>query len=189
MKICMTLLTDTIFGNGESIPGAEDIAVLTDEEGFPYYKGTTFKGVFREELIRYFEFTGCDEIEIREKVSELLGNSGDNDEADGKLTFSDLVISDGVKKPIIKELGNKSMYVTDVFTNVRIFTQINDKGVVERGSLRTARCVNKGVSFYGEIECLDNQKEMICDVLGLIKGIGTMRNRGFGSVSITEEEQ
>ena len=54
----MTLLSDTIFGNGMSVPGEEDIAVLTDAQGFPYYKGSTFKGVFREEMGRYLEWEG-----------------------------------------------------------------------------------------------------------------------------------
>ena len=35
MKIQMELLSDTIFGNGRSIPGEEDISVLSDENGFP----------------------------------------------------------------------------------------------------------------------------------------------------------
>ena len=53
MKIKMTLLSDVVFGNGMSIPGQEDISVLVDGKGFPFYKGGTFKGVFREELERY----------------------------------------------------------------------------------------------------------------------------------------
>ena len=57
MKIKMELLSDTIFGNGMSIPGGEDISVLSDENGFPYYKGGTFKGIFREELERFLDWT------------------------------------------------------------------------------------------------------------------------------------
>ena len=56
MKIVMRLLSDTIFGNGESIPGAEDMSVLVDDYGFPYYKGGTLKGIFREELGRYLGY-------------------------------------------------------------------------------------------------------------------------------------
>lgn len=56
MKIKMELLSDAIFGNGMSVPGGEDISVLRDMYGFPYYKGSTFKGVFREELYRYLEW-------------------------------------------------------------------------------------------------------------------------------------
>lgn len=39
MKIRMELLSDAIFGNGMSIPGGEDISVLKDAQGFPYFKG------------------------------------------------------------------------------------------------------------------------------------------------------
>ncbi len=188
MKICMTLKSDTIFGNGESVPGAEDIAVLTDDMGFPYYKGATLKGVFREELERYLELKGKSPSETNKITSELLGDSGDNDESSGKIIFSDLEISDGVKEPIIKELDGKNMYITDLFTNVRTFTEINSQGVVEKGSLRSARCVNKGMKFYGEVKCAEEQKDIVIDVLKMIKGIGTMRNRGFGRISIMEEE-
>ena len=190
MKICMTLLSDTIFGNGESVPGAEDISVLTDEYGFPYYKGTTLKGVFREELIRYLELSGCSQDEIRKKVSALLGNSGDDEDSDVKLVFSDLTLSDMVKKTIIGEIGEeKQMYITDLFTNVRTFTAIGEEGVVSKGSLRTARCVNKGNVFYGDIRCKPEEKTLVVAILGMIKHIGTSRSRGFGNVSITEEKQ
>ena len=63
MKIKMTLLSDTIFGNGESIPGGEDISVLYDENGFPFFKGGTFKGIFREELSRLLKWEGKEEAE------------------------------------------------------------------------------------------------------------------------------
>ena len=47
----MKLESDTIFGNGMNVPGGEDISVQTDSWGFPYLKGSTFKGIFREEFI------------------------------------------------------------------------------------------------------------------------------------------
>lgn len=43
MKIRMELLSDAIFGNGMSIPGGEDISVLKDAQGFPYFKGIVFE--------------------------------------------------------------------------------------------------------------------------------------------------
>ena len=46
LKIKMQLISDVVFGNGMSIPGGEDISILCDEQGFPYYKGGTFKGIF-----------------------------------------------------------------------------------------------------------------------------------------------
>lgn len=186
MVIKMTLLSDTIFGNGESIPGGEDISVLTDEYGFPFFKGGTLKGIFREELKRFLEFRGLSKTEIYQKVGELLGHSGDDDDSNGKLVFTDLTLSPYVKKTIIGELGaGNPMRITDIFSNVRTFTAIEDEtGIVKEGSLRMARCVNKGNVFYGEIDGEDN--ETVKSVLGMIKYIGTMRNRGFGNVEIKE---
>ena len=181
MKIRMELLTDTIMGNGMSVPGAEDISVLHDREGFPYFKGTTLKGIFREELERYKEWTKGDF-----DVDELLGKSGDDD-AKGKLIFGDLHLSSGVRNAVLNEIGaERPMDILDTMTNIRTFTRINDNGIADEGSLRIARCVNKGLVFYGDIWCDETQRGLITEILGLIKWIGTMRNRGFGKIVISE---
>ncbi len=184
MRVKMELLSDAIPGNGESVPGGEDISVLHDKNGFPYYKGTTFKGIFREELERYVEWTQ-DDID----VSTLMGASGDDDSSK-RIVFSDFVLSDGVKRAVIEEIGeDKPDLVLDCMTNLRTFTSINEKGIAREGSLRIARCVNRGIILYSEIICpvgLDEGK--VIEILGLIKWIGTMRNRGFGKVRITKVE-
>lgn len=96
-EIRMELLSDAIFGNGMSIPGGEDISVLKDAQGFPYFKGSTFKGVFREELQRYYEWQG--ESNPEEKVKVLLGFGGDDNILnERKMVFSDFSLSNGVKK-------------------------------------------------------------------------------------------
>lgn len=188
MRIKMELLSDVIFGNGMSIPGAEDISVLCDEYGFPYYKGGTFKGLLREEYKRYALWCGMSKSEVEEKVDELFGNGG-SDDFTGKMVFSDFVISPNVKKRILEEVGydNPDM-VTDILTNIRSFTKITEEGVAQKGSLRMARCVNKGLFFYSEIICDDNAT-MISEVIQSIKWIGSMRNRGFGKVRFTVEEE
>ena len=184
MLIRMRLLEDTIFGNGQSIPGEEDISVLCDADGFPYYKGGTLKGIFREELERLLNWKNSGDTD--KTVTRLLGSSGANDpDESGRLLFSDFCISDTVRKKVKDEIKNPTG-VLDAFTSLRTFTRIDEDGMVEKGSLRVARCVNKGISLYGEIIC-DNDdreevKELISEVLGQIKWIGTMRNRGFGKV-------
>ncbi len=179
MRIKMELLSDAIFGNGMSIPGGEDISVLCDEYGFPYYKGTTLKGVFREELDRYSKWVG------NINCNELMGTEGD-EFSDNRIIFGDMVISNSVKDEVLKELGTeRPNIVLDLLTNIRTFTRINEDGVADEGSLRMARCVNKGLIFYGEIICSPDQEDIIKNVLGMIKWIGSMRNRGFGNVKIT----
>ncbi len=188
MKIKMQLLSDVIFGSGVSVPGGEDISVLCDKDGFPYYKGSTFKGVFREELERYLQWT--EEKEIKEKITKWLGESGDtNIFSNGKLVFSDFTLSDNVKQKVLEEIGTKEGYfniVTDIFTNIRTLTSMTEEGIVKEGSLRSLRCVNKGLYFYSEILC--EEEKTMKEVLSMIKWIGSMRNRGFGKVKITVEE-
>lgn len=186
MRIKMELLSDVIFGNGLSIPGGEDISVLCDEHGFPYYKGGTFKGVFREELNRFLEWTAEGEDQLVEK---LLGKSGDADLLNArKLVFSDFQLCDAVKRRVLEEIGEKKETVLDSMTHIRAFTGIEGNGVVKEGSLRYCRCVNKGLYFYSEVECAQEDEELVTEVLSLIKWIGSMRNRGFGKVRISVAE-
>lgn len=187
IKIKMELLSDVIFGNGLSIPGAEDISVLCDEHGFPYYKGGTFKGVFREELHRFLEWTteGGDKI-----VEEMLGKSGDNKDLlnERKLVFSDFQLSDAVKRQVLEEIGENKEAVLDSTTHIRAFTSIEENGIVKKGSLRNCRCVNKGLYFYSEVQCAPEDEKRVKEVLSLVKWIGSMRNRGFGKVKISVAE-
>ena len=78
MKIRMQLISDVVFGNGESIPGGEDISILSDEHGFPYYKGGTFKGIFREELRNYLTWTMTEADKIDAQMKRLLGADSDD---------------------------------------------------------------------------------------------------------------
>lgn len=200
MKIKMELMSDVIFGNGMSVPGAEDISVLCDAYGFPYYKGSTFKGIIREEYERYMQWRGCSENDIKNMTAKLFGENGD-DVAKDKIIFSDFEISGYVKKVVLEELiaanpklslsnikRTNSEFVLDLFTNIRTFTKVNDEGVAQTGSLRMARCVNKGLCLYSEVLCNSEDEQIIADVIRSVKWIGSMRNRGFGKVKLTIEE-
>lgn len=191
MDVTMTLLSDTIFGNGRSIPGEEDISVLCDEKGFPYYRGSTFKGVFREELERYVRWEGKDGAEYRDPQGEniivrrLCGSNRGVGDNTGSMTFSDFVLPEKVRRIVLKELGeNSGDDILNACTNVRAFTRIDEGGTAAFGSLRTARCVNRGLVFVGKISMEEEDEQMVREVLSMIRWIGTMRNRGFGKVSI-----
>lgn len=192
MKIKMQLLSDTIFGSGASVPGGEDISVLCDRDGFPYYKGGTFKGVFREELYRYLEWIGTKEAEIENTVIRMLGKAGNGEEITAsKLTFSDFILSEYVKEKMLEEVGKGDGYteiITDVLTHTRTLTAIEKDDTAKEDSLRSLRCVNKGLYFYSSISCMPEDEALVREVLAMIKWIGSMKNRGFGKVKITVEE-
>ncbi len=187
MKIRMKLISDVVFGNGISIPGGENISILCDKYGFPYYKGGTFKGIFREELIRFLGWKGISCTEIDQRADSLLGKSGsDKKDEDCRLTFSDFTLSSTVKERILEEIGmDRPELVTDSLSHLRAFTRLDEEGMAKKGSLRICRCVNKNLIFYSEISCAEEDMELIQNILQLIKWVGSMRNRGFGKVKIS----
>lgn len=189
MKLKMELLSDVVFGNGMSVPGGEDLSILCDEYGFPYYKGGTMKGIFREELIRYLGWIVHDKKEIEEKVNRLLGKSGDSNlDEEQKIIFSDFQLSESVKQKMLDEIGSKNpQIITNTLSHIRAFTKLSEDGMVEAGSLRNLRCVNKGLYFYAEVICPPQEEQLVLEVMQMIKWIGSMRNRGFGKVRIQRD--
>lgn len=187
MKVRMQLISDVIFGNGGSIPGGEDISILSDENGFPYMKGGTFKGIFREEMGNYLAWTVSDQTKIDGELERLLGKGGHMGmQNEDRLIFSDFTLSDYVKNKVLSEIEPGQEYmILDALSHTRMFTAISSDGIVEEGSLRQCRCVNKGLNFYSEIKCLPGDEGLVKEVLSMIKWVGTMRNRGFGKVKLT----
>ena len=115
-----------------------------------------------------------------------MGTGGEDRDNPDKLVFSDLTLSEPVKNRILQETGTEDPQpVLDMLTNIRTFTRIDESGMVEEGSLRSGRCVNQGLIFYGEIQCMERDEELVKKVLAVIKWIGSMRNRGFGKVRLS----
>ncbi len=194
MKVKIKLLSDAIFGSGQSIPGGEDIAVCHDAYGFPYISGSSVKGVLREEIENYFEW--IQKENSKSCIEEIFGCTGDktdrnkmNEDRQDRLTVSDFVIPLSIRKAVTEELEildedkkQRSMdFVLELFTDIRTFTRIED-GKCKDGSLRNARCIKKGLIFEGEILCRIGDEELIRECLSYVKWLGTMRTRGFGNV-------
>lgn len=188
LTIEMILESDAVFGNGLSIPGGEDIATQMDDQGFPYLKGNTIKGIFREELINLLNWTGIEEAEIENIVCTLMGEGGSEQlDERRKVRFSDLTLYPELRQIVEQETKDVSEHVA-MFTYTRDFTSL-EHGMAKEGSLRQCRCVKSGLHFQGVCFCDKQDRELVEEVLSLIKWVGTMRNRGFGKVTISVEGQ
>ncbi len=188
LLVHMHLETDAIFGNGMSMPGGEDICIQTDPEGFPYLKGSTLKGIFREELLNYLAWEKKTDEEALEMVRELLGESGSDDlQCFRRLVFSDLSLHPDLIDRIREEEKITYQEVQAMFTYLRVFTGL-EEGVAKKESLRTARCIKKGLNFYGICTCGEQDAELVKEILKMVKWVGSMRSRGFGKVRIRGEE-
>lgn len=187
LLVHMQLESDAIFGNGMSMPGGEDISIQTDFRGFPFLKGSTLKGIFREELINYLSWIKKPKEEAVDMVRNLMGESGSDDTLCRKLVFSDLTLHPDVMRGIEGEEGITRQEITEMLTYLRTFTEL-ENGIAKGESLRTARCIRKGLNFYGTCTCVREDAKIVKEVLTLIKRAGSMRSRGFGKVRVRGEE-
>ena len=167
LPVTMTLASDAIFGSGFSIPGGEDVAVCRDGAGWPYLKGTTWKGLLRESLENLLVWTGGSEDDL----IRLMGREGWEDADDaGRVRLSDLTLTERPGDP------------EDCF-DARTFTSLErETGVVKEGTLRTAACVRAGLTFAGTLWCQKEDVPLLTRALAGIRWAGTMRSRGFGRV-------
>ena len=172
LKIRMTLLSDAIFGSGMSIPGGEDIAVIQDEEGYPYLPGSAFKGMLRESLENYLCWTGGSE----DTLMALCGQEGWNGVSrERRLQLTSLTLLGKPQDPA-------RCYVTHGFT------AIDKDGVVKEGTLRQARAIRSGLTFGGTVSCLRQDLQLVANALGCIKWAGGMHSRGFGQIRMEYTE-
>lgn len=171
LPVTAELLSDAIFGSGFSIPGGEDIAVCRDEKGYPYIKGATLKGLLRESLENLLEWTGAGP----ELAETLLGIEGWPGLAEPRrLQLTALCPEHPPEDP------------EDCYGD-RTFTSLED-GIVKEGTLRTASCIRRGMTFSGEIICDEEDVATLRDALAGIKWAGTMRSRGFGRLRVRAGE-
>lgn len=170
LKIEMILKSDAIFGSGYSIPGEEDIAVCKDQNGYPYMKGSTFKGLLRESMERMAYWCGMENTEI----DKMMGAADWHGEAENRrIQVTSL------------RMQKKPEQVQECY-DMRVFTSL-EHGVAKKGTLRMAACISRGTVFAGEITCAQEDVPFVEDALKGIKWVGTLRNRGFGEVEIKSE--
>lgn len=194
LQVEIELLSETIFGSGEAVSNSIDIEVLQDNLGIPYMKGKTFKGKLREEMEEIVELlkesTGKD---YKEQLRGLLGvEGGFNNDNSGVLEtvkFSNCEISKNIKDFLKDSLEKREILREDIlaaFTEVRIFTAIDDKGIAKDGSLRESRVVRRDFKYYVDINSARTlttvDKGLLAMGISALRNLGSMESRGKGEV-------
>lgn len=191
LVIKIKVLSEGIFGSGESEANGVDVDILRDEIGVPYFKGKSFKGKLREEaetLKNYLHLYGSN------RYGEIfIGLFG----LEGKLDYNTLKFSNC---KIASEVWNNLKYginkgefskedILNSLTEVRTFTRLNDDGIAEKGFLRQARVIKKDLTLYCNVECNRElssiEKGFLASAVSSLRNLGTMESRGKGKVSCT----
>lgn len=207
------LLSDTIFSGGESIVSISDIDELYDDYKIPYYKGKSIKGNIREsaELIieNQKKFDEQKARENQEIVKALFGktflseqSSEQNedkkelyrdDQTQGILRFENASLEEDLKQNL-KYLVDKKIITKDEIisslTDIRYATKIDrEYGTAKKGSLRSMRVLNKGITFsaniYSERDLTEDELALLLCAVKATRHVGTLRSRGKGQVECT----
>lgn len=165
LPVTVALLSDSILGSGYSVPGGEDIAVCQDENGYPYLKGATFKGLLREsaENLAMWGEAKKEDIDLIFGEADWLGEA-----AERRLQLTQFCLTEYPEDP-------ESCF------HLRGFTSL-ENGIAKERSLRTAVCICNGLTFQGSLQLSQADLPLIRRALSGIKWLGTLRSRGFGRV-------
>lgn len=169
INVRIELLSETIISSGHSIPGGEDISLRLNASGRPFLPGSTLKGLLRESMRDLMVWKKEENEDLLEK---LFGKEGHSTEDERRLVFGMLQL---------KEADNPTM--------LRAFTKLTPERVAEKGSLRVASCLRRGLCLEGKVTCGEEDYQLTSEALQAIKWIGLHRNRGFGRVKITTEKE
>jgi CRISPR-associated protein Csx10 len=179
--------------SGEGFGAIIDTDIVFDETGLPYIPAKRIKGCLRDSAIEVKDmFSDHSEINLSLNINKTFGDIGTKTSA--PVYISNLYIEDYPKNKewlnyFLQSDDYKAVLskdrILETFTHIRRQTAIGEEGVAREHSLRTARVINKGTCFFGDIKTADKDDEII-NTIALaclnFRRMGTMRNRGFGEI-------
>lgn len=185
-KIYLNLLSETIFGSGNSVPGSVDLEIVCDEYGLPYMKAKTFKGNLREQMENANTLL---DNKYKTIMNKLLGEGDKGTKSYKSLKFSDCRLKKDIREVLEYGVKNNTIEteeLKELLTGIRYFTSIDEKGKTIDGSLRQMRVIKKGLEFevdlLSEEKLTDRELGLLAISVRSLRHIGTMRTRGKGEV-------
>lgn len=189
-KIRITVKSATTFGRGDGVAGLVDREVEHDENGFPFLRGKTLKGLLAEsaENIVYALRGQPDGPNWREIKDTLFGKPGRGVREQGTLHIGDAVLSAGLRAILRQELKDGRMTPEDVLyglTGIRRQTAMNEYGAPEHATLRSTRVLLPGVVLEADLKIespTEEQWNLLAAAVLELRRAGTGRNRGRGHI-------
>lgn len=187
-KLVIELRSDLIVGSGEGWGNTVDTDIIYDQYGFPYIPAKRIKGLLKEAALELEEFhiltTGTSE--------NVFGNE-ENKGHHFVLYNAFLDHIDEMKDEIDHLKKDYQKYVTipsvlNHYTTVRHQTAIDHHGIALANSLRSSRVILKNQKFYADMECEQQDLELIEKCIKMVHHMGMNRNRGFGEVDLYIED-
>ncbi len=168
-------------GSGISSGAQADTLVIKDTNNFPFIPGKTMKGLFKDGAQLLEQLGGCKEKLVQTVFgTEKTANDQHPENHEGSAWFSNATLSRYLQRKLANQ--NKSLY--------RFFsaTAIDRDGLAKDHSLRRIE-TTVPLCLYGEISGIPSEfEEDMKRVTGMVKRLGTGRNRGLGRCDIAVME-
>ena len=178
-------------GSGLAAGSDIDALVITDRAGMPFVPGKTIKGLVRQAVEEYIEYSNIARDEkngktIAERVRNMFGEESSSDDvrACGTAHFSDANFAEHEYHAIAAQSELKAHLFNKVTS-----TAIDDNGIARDHSLRSLQTVVP-CTLYADISHVDADiADIVVKSLGMIKHMGQKRHRGLGRCTISQVSQ
>ncbi len=190
LRIELQLAADALVGSGEGFGALIDSDVVFDDLGVPYIPAKRIKGCLLQSAREVEAMLKSAGIDREMNIKTAFGEQGSSVSA--PLFFNNLFIDNYESNyQWLKYLADSyagvvsAETILSAFTNQRQQTAIDqENGVALDHSLRTIRVIQSGHTFYGDLDCPEENAfdELLALACANLKRIGTKRTRGFGEV-------
>jgi CRISPR/Cas system CSM-associated protein Csm3 (group 7 of RAMP superfamily) len=181
IKYRIEMLSDWHIGSGLDGGADADLLVLKDENNLPYIPGKTIKGLLKDSLMDIADLEHKNGVKKRIESlfgKEVVENKKIVGSEPGTLFFSNAEINSAERNDIISNNLSSQLY-----KNIAS-TQIDDKGIAKKSSLRTMQvCIP--VSLEGEISGEEIDDALFEMAFKWTRQLGVNRNRGLGRCKIS----
>lgn len=175
-------------GTGSGRGADVDAVTHRDANGLPVFPGKTLKGILRDAVARWEQFTQASQQPTL--AEQLFGADADADKKWlGSVRVSDAVLSDDIRYYLLEE---KSL-VTGLYRSIHATAIDHATGTALNKSLRGIEVVVP-LTLYATLDAVPNAKYPVADwhkkieaALGLIQAVGAHRTRGLGRAVVTLE--
>lgn len=175
-------------GTGSGRGADVDAIVYRDADGLPRLPGKSLKGVLRNAVSRWGQFTQSPSKP--NLVDKLFGaGADDGDTWLGLVRVSDAVLAEDIRYYLLQDKN----LITGLYRSIHATAIDHDTGVATNKSLRGMEVVIP-LTLYAKLDEVPNAaypipdwRKVVEQSLGLIQAVGAHRSRGLGRAVVTLE--
>lgn len=175
-------------GTGSGRGSDVDAVTHRDRDGLPLLPGKTLKGILRDAVARWEQFTKTSNAPSL--AEQLFGAGADADEKwSGSVRVSDAVLADDIRYYLLEDKN----LVTGLYRSIHATAIEHDTGTAVNKSLRGIEVIVP-LTLYATLDEVPNAPHKVANwyksieqSLGLIQAVGAHRTRGLGRAVVTLE--